>query len=115
VIAAGGLTLVYEGLGDVQLDDAVLTNWEYVGGPVGPFTELRAPMGIGIGDPLSDVFAAFPDAYDLGNELQVYVAINDDPEHAAGFSFRFGHENETVTWIGVRECAFEDVEDVVDG
>ena len=92
VIMTGGLTLVFEG---PSFDDAFVTNWRYVGGPVGHFTELRAPNGISIGDARSDVLVAFPDHSDLGDEIQVSPFL------------RFGFDDDKVNSIGIVDCVFE--------
>lgn len=92
VLTTGGLTLVFEG---PSFDEAFLTNWRYVGGPVAQFTELQAPNGIAIEAERSDVVAAFPDYVDLVDEIQVSPFL------------RFGFDNEQVSWFGIVDCVFE--------
>jgi hypothetical protein len=93
VIQSGGLTLVFESW---EGTPAVLTNWMYVGGPVGRFTEMVAPHDLRIGDSRDQVVAAYPDFMDLGNEIAVF-----DP------TLRFAFEDGVIAWFGIIDCVFE--------
>ena len=65
---ADGLTLLFEG---PSPDTAVLTNWEYTGGPAIGFTELVAPKGVKIGGTRRDIATAYKKLVDLGATIQV--------------------------------------------
>jgi hypothetical protein len=95
VIGVGGLTLVFEtpepGV------EPILSNWEYVGGPVGAYTEMIAPNGIRLGDSRATLLAAFPDHYDQGTDVSVF-----DPT-----PLRFSLAGDAIEWFGVVDCLFE--------
>lgn len=95
VIGVGGLTLVFET--PAPGEEPILTNWEYVGGPVGTYTEMIAPNGIRLGDSRSTLLAAFPDHLDLGGDISVF-----DPT-----PLRFSLVGDAIEWFGVVDCVFE--------
>jgi hypothetical protein len=91
-IYADGLTLLFEGS---SMDTAVLTNWVYVGGAVGGFTELVVqPSGITIGDSKADALGLSQLSTDLGDAVDVPDLL-----------LRFGVAGDTITWIGRVDCA----------
>ncbi len=94
MIQTGGWTLVFEGY---SAEEAIVSNWIYVGGPAAGYTAIVAPGGIRIGDSRSAVEAANPDVYDLGDEIWAY----------SEFFLRYGIESGTVDWFGVIDCLFE--------
>lgn len=95
VISVGGLTLVFET--PAPGVEPILSNWEYLGGPVGAYTEMIAPNGIRLGDSKATLLAAFPDSYDQGSEVSVF-----DPT-----PLRFSVASGAVEWFGVVDCLFE--------
>jgi hypothetical protein len=70
VLSSGGLTLYFEGpVGSSSAGTAILTNWNYTGGPVREFTELTTDKGINIGGTRQDILDLYPSASDLGDEI----------------------------------------------
>jgi hypothetical protein len=95
VLSSGGLTLYFEGpVGSSSVETAILTNWNYTGGPVREFAELTTDKGIRIGGTRQDIIAAYPSAADVGNEILVT-------------GMRFGLGGDTITWFGQVDCALE--------
>jgi hypothetical protein len=104
VIVAGGLTLFFEDF-DGSADTAFLTNWNYTGGPVGRFTEMIAPRGIGVGSTRQDIAAAYPEVEFIDDsEIFIVEPVN----------MRFAMSGDTVQWFGIVDCVFEGQEPAPD-
>jgi hypothetical protein len=89
-VHSGGLAMAFEGS---SAESARLTTWRYAGGPALGFTVIVAPGNIRIGDSREELIAAYKNAYDLGDVVDV------DSAH-----LRFGVDGDTITWFGSLDC-----------
>lgn len=87
-LRSGGLLMVFEGS---SADDALMTNWVYVGDSAdGKFT-MATSKGDGIGTTVDDLLASYPEAQQFGDVI--------DAE-----GVRFGVADGRVAWFGRVDC-----------
>jgi len=87
-LRSGGLLMVFEGS---SADDALMTNWVYVGDAAdGKFT-MATSKGVGIGTTVDDLLASYPDAQQFGDVIDADAV-------------RFGVADGRVAWFGRVDC-----------
>ena len=91
LIKAAGLTLLFEG---PTAGAAKLTTWRYTGGPTIGFTQMVAPPGITVGSTRREVLAAYDNAVDLGDAVEVIPPV----------ALHFGLQGGSVAWFGDVSC-----------
>lgn len=96
VVRAGGLTLLFEGPTKAS---AALTNWQYIGGAAGPWSEIIGPAGVRIGASTEEIAtAASIPVSDVGLGLLL--------------GLKSGVSEGRLVWFGAVECVFETEEDL---
>ncbi len=91
LIEAAGLNLLFEG---PTAGAAKLTTWRYAGGPTIGFTQMVAPRGITVGSTRRALLAAYHNAVDLGDAVEVTPPV----------ALHFGLQGGSVAWFGDVSC-----------